>query len=245
MQPTTQHVTIVTPTLNEVGSLNQLIIRIDRAMKQIGSLYEIIVVDDHSTDGTVALAHSLSQAYPIRFLTKQGEKGKAQSLLEGFAAAKYDIIAMIDADLQYPPEALVPMVNRLNNSMIDVVLSRRQVNETTAFRKLSSFTYNLVFARLIHGLAYDTQSGLKVFRRRLLANLSLKPTPWSFDLEFIVRTRQQGAVIVEESIVFASREHDAPKINFATAVVELAKASLVLKLTLIKERTNGLKGYQS
>ena len=245
MKSTTQNVSIVTPTLNEVGSLNQLVIRIDAAMKRIGSVYEIIVVDDHSTDGTDVLALDLASSYPVRLVLKKGVKGKAQSLLEGFATANYDTVAMIDADLQYPPEALELMVNRLNDPLIDVVLSRREVSQTSIVRKVISWTFNFIFARLMHGMSYDAQSGLKVFRRRVLNNLNLKPTPWSFDLEFIVRTRQNGAIIVEEPITFGARKHDDAKINVITASFELAKASTKLKHTLIKEFNRGLKGYQS
>jgi dolichol-phosphate mannosyltransferase len=240
-----QALSIVIPTLNEVGSAAQLVRRIDGAMHIACREYQIIVIDDHSTDGTVNAYQALRHDYPIRLITKAGEKGKAQSLIEGFSYSKYPLIAMIDADLQYPPEALVEMLTILDATSADVVLTNRVVYEASLLRRFISYGYRLVFVRFLFGFNYDTQSGLKLFRKGLLKNLELTSSRWSFDLDFIVRARLAGAVIVQQPIIFAAREFDEAKINVLQASIEVARASLKLRLDLYKERRRGTKEYTS
>ncbi len=83
----------------------------------------------------------------------------------GFDIAKHDIICMIDADLQYPPEAILPMYHLLTTNDVDVVLAEREDHETSALRRLSSRVFNFAFTRLLFGFDYDSQSGLKLFKK--------------------------------------------------------------------------------
>lgn len=227
-------VSVVAPTLNEQGSVRELVLRLDATMKAIKRPYELIVVDDHSSDATVSILRELRASYPILIFEKRGLRGKAYSLLEGFGKARYSLIAMIDADLQYSPEALGSMVERIEAERADVVLTRRVVNDTGWLRKLSSAIFKFAFVQILFGIRYDTQSGLKLFRRSVLAGLNLQPTQWSFDLEFIVRARLGGAAIISEDISFGARLHDEVKISLVSAAIEMAQSSLRLKAALLR-----------
>ncbi len=94
-------VSVVIPTLNEAENVALLTERLARALA--GKTYELIFIDDHSDDGTLERLQQLQAHYPIIARTKQGKPGKAFSLLEGFGLARYEYVAIIDADLQYPP----------------------------------------------------------------------------------------------------------------------------------------------
>src|SRR5579872_4716313 len=97
--------TIIVPAWNEQDNVRPLIQRIDETLKGINVPYEVIVIDDHSSDMTVQRARRLAKLYPVSVYLKKGKRGKAESLLQGFTYAKYSLISFIDADLQYPPEA--------------------------------------------------------------------------------------------------------------------------------------------
>ena len=101
---------IIVPTLNEEGNIETLLSRIDASLRSAGIDYEVVFVDDHSTDNTVAVIERCSDRYPIQLQFKRGHRGKAYSLLEGFSYAQHQLLAIIDADLQYPPEALPEIV---------------------------------------------------------------------------------------------------------------------------------------
>src|SRR5262245_15129291 len=104
-------VSVVIPALNEQESVEELTKRISDALQDC--TFELIFVDDHSTDKTVQTIQELASKYPVRVEIKEGQGGKAYSLVQGFKHAKYDIVAMIDADLQYPPEELRPMIEKV------------------------------------------------------------------------------------------------------------------------------------
>src|SRR4051812_13830030 len=100
-----KNVSIIIPTLNEEKNILPLVKEIDRALTSQNIAYEIIFVDDHSVDKTYQIIQALAHIYPASFYLKKGKKGKAFSIIEGCFYAKYKLIAMIDADLQYPPAA--------------------------------------------------------------------------------------------------------------------------------------------
>ncbi len=121
-----QGVSVVIPTLNESANIVVLLLRLNAAMVQAEIPYEAIVIDDHSQDGTCAVALHIAQTMhlPVRVFTKKGQAGKAFSLMEGFAIAHYDMLAALDGDLQYPPETIPRMIKQLRSA--DIVVADRR-----------------------------------------------------------------------------------------------------------------------
>jgi glycosyltransferase involved in cell wall biosynthesis len=224
-----QALSVIVPTLNEAENLPLLFKRIDATLRSAGIPYEIVIIDDHSTDTTLRVAKKAQATYPIRIATKIGKRGKAYSLIQGFAAAKYDLLCMIDADLQYPPEAITAMYTTLMDRNIDIVITERYEEKSPLLRRISSKVFSIVFARILFGLNYDTQSGLKLFKKNVIETISIKPSPWSFDLEFIVRSLEAGFKIDSHRIQFAERYRGQAKISVLKATFELASASLKLR----------------
>ena len=222
-------ISVIVPTLNEVDNIAMLVSRIAAGFDNSGLQYEIVFVDDHSTDGTVKAIENLSTEFPVRYLMKRGERGKAHSLLEGFADAKYETLCMIDADLQYPPEAIMPMYRLMESTDTDIVLTNRLDHATSRLRKITSAGFNFIFTKLLFGFDYDSQSGLKLFKRSVIKNITITPTPWSFDLEFIVRSLEHDYRIISYDISFAERYAGVAKIQVSKVAIELAKASVKLR----------------
>ena len=219
-------VSIVVPVWNEDASVHELVERTSSILKKHKISYEIIFVDDHSTDKTTNILNDLAKKYPIQILTKKGPRGKAQSLLEGFSAAQFDIIAMIDADLQYPPEALPNMILKLENA--DIVVANRKDQKVSPIRRVLSSGFRFIFTNLLHRLPVDAQSGMKVFRKEILDRVELSPTQWSFDLEFLLKSRDAGYRITDHDIVFNARKNGSAKINLLKATTEIGLSSMKL-----------------
>src|SRR5258708_2067151 len=221
-------ISVVIPTWNEEGNVALLIERLCKALKTKKITYELIFVDDHSTDRTVHIIKSFIQRYPISLYMKEGTKGKAQSLLEGFSHAKYDLLCMIDADLQYPPEAVSGMIEKINKGA-DVVVTNREDAKTSLKRKLASTAFLFVFGKILHGFNYDVQSGLKVFKKEIIERITLNPSPWSFDLEFLTKSRNAGYTIETHNITFAKRYTGNAKISLFKAAYEAGIAAIKLR----------------
>ena len=236
MNDTSKRLTIVVPTLNEVGNVKPLTERIDSSMKQADIPYSILFIDDHSSDGTVDAINSLSRFFPVSYQMKQGKRGKAQSIIQGFNAAKSNFICMIDADLQYPPEDISKMVNKLIDNNADVALSQRNKSDAGKLRNVMSSVFNFVFVRSLFGINYDTQSGLKVFRRHTYDGMELRPSQWSFDLEFIVAALQKQSRILTHDIKFGKRTSGEAKVDVIKSSIELAKSSILLRMRVSGKR---------
>lgn len=100
---------VLIPVRNEEANVSLLVRRLDKSLAQANLHYSLIFVDDHSTDKTFSLLKKLQKKFPIQLYSKKGQRGKAYSILEAARYAKAEYVAMIDADLQYPPEAIPEM----------------------------------------------------------------------------------------------------------------------------------------
>lgn len=224
-----RRISIIIPTLNESSNIQLLIDRIEKTALLHNFTYEIIFVDDHSTDNTQRVINALSKPNISLYLKKR-KKGKAQSLIEGFSYAKYDFICMIDADLQYPPEAIPAMMKLIDNGTADIVVANRKINNVSVLRKFISKTYLFFFGKAMLQFNCDVQSGLKVFRKEIVERLLLNPLPWAFDLEFLVKARNAGYIIASHNIKFSKRNAGSAKIRLLTASFQIGLTTLKLKL---------------
>lgn len=222
-------VTIIVPTLNEEGNIAPLLKRINSSMNKARLSYKVLFIDDHSKDGTASQIKKLVDKFPIHLELKKGRKGKAQSIIEGLESAKTNFVCMIDADLQYPPEDIPKMIRKLIDNNADVVLSKRIEPKTSFIRKFASSAFHLVFIQWLYGIDYDTQSGLKVFRRSAFTNMKLRPSPWAFDLEFIINCLMRNKKILTHDILFGARNSGEAKVSVIKTSIELARSSIELR----------------
>lgn len=106
-------ISIIVPTYNENENIKKLIPSVHQTLKE--HEYELIVVDDNSPDGTARTAEDLSKNYPVRVLKRKDKQGLGSAVLHGFQHAKGDILGVIDADLQHPPEYIKDLVHAVSN----------------------------------------------------------------------------------------------------------------------------------
>lgn len=215
------------------GRVN-LLIRLDQTLAQAGITYEAIVVDDHSTDDTIAAAEAIARErnLPVRILIKQGRPGKSFSLIEGFAAVHFDVLVMIDGDLQCPPEALLEMSQCLSHA--DIVVAYRHTNSssTNRFRATLSRVFNFIIS-LLFGIDTDIQSGLKVFHRKVYEGAPLNPGQWSLDLHLITRAIRNGYTVANVPVTIQQRHGGTSKVRPLAVGMELLMVALQLKITLV------------
>ena len=223
-------ISIVVPVWNEAKNVRSLVHQIDDALLTNNIAYEIIFVDDHSTDSTRSIITTLAELYPVRLFNKIGSKGKAHSLIEGFTYAKYDVICMLDADLQYSPHYIPEMLERITSGA-DIVVGNRQKYEAGTHRKIVSKTFNLFFVRLLHNFNVDAQSGLKLIRKNVVEHIELNPSSWTFDLELLVKARNAGYRIESHDIAFNKRHAGSSKIAFLKSSFEIGLNALKLKVS--------------
>src|SRR4030042_16167 len=115
---------LIIPTYNEKDNITPLVERISKALS--GRDYEIILVDDNSTDGTIDIANGLTSRYPVKLFVRREEKGLATAVIHGIKQASGTIIGVMDADLQHPPEVLPDLLKAMEGGA-DMVFASRYV----------------------------------------------------------------------------------------------------------------------
>ena len=169
------NLSIIIPLLNEEESLNELYHWIAKVMLSNGYLYEVIFIDDGSTDKSwemiTALAKDFSEVKGIRFLENFG---KSQALHAGFEKAEGDIIITMDADLQDNPEEIPELYHMITNEGYDLVSGWKKVRYDSKITKnLPSKLFNFA-ARKTSGVQLnDFNCGLKAYKNIVVKNVEV------------------------------------------------------------------------
>ena len=221
-----KNISIIIPILNEEKNLSDLIFRINDALHNNGIEYEIIFVDDHSQDNSLNLIENLSRQYPIRVHIKNGKRGKAYSIMEGIEFAKYELLAIIDGDLQYPPEAIPEMVDM--SEKYGIVVANRMTSEETLLRRFGSRVNAILLGKFLLGLDCDIQSGLKVFKKEIAQLLDTSMvSQWTFDIPLLQTALDTGNTIGTVNIAFSKRMKGESKVNIISTAIEIIKAGAI------------------
>lgn len=115
---------IVVPTLNEVGNVRCLVQRLDAALP--GLAWEVVFVDDDSTDGTTEALRELTRSHPrVRLVHRIGRRGLASAVVEGILSTSSPYVAVMDADLQHDETVLPRMLEALKRGDVDVAVASR------------------------------------------------------------------------------------------------------------------------
>jgi glycosyltransferase involved in cell wall biosynthesis len=167
-------ISIVVPAYNEEQTLPTLIERLVQTLKENNIQGEIIIVNDGSTDETAKKAEELSKKYAnIRVFHHKRRMEKTAALHTGFEKASGEILAMIDADLQYAPEDLPKLLTKIHQGH-DVVNGWRKHRKDSVLKKTPSSIYNFI-SRVSFGMKiHDFNSGFKAFKREVLEDLNLR-----------------------------------------------------------------------
>lgn len=190
---------LVVPTLNEADNIDTLLSAVTKALSQTDYEYEIVVVDDGSTDGTVEKVREWSNRDTrIRVLSRKGERGLAGAVLYGWSQSSANLLGVIDADMQHPPE-LLPEVLRAAEEA-DIAIGSRYAKERgvkgwnpvrAAVSKLSTLAAAPLISKNL-GVT-DPMSGFFIVHRRCIEGLSFQTTGFKLLLEILVRGRIHSA----------------------------------------------------
>ena len=168
-------ISVIVPLYNETESLPELTAWIRRVMEANGWTYEILMVDDGSTDGSWDTVLSLSKENPaIHGISFRRNYGKSAALYEGFAAAQGDVVITMDADLQDSPDEIPELYRMITEEGYDVVSGWKQHRQDNKLTKnLPSKLYNWT-ARKVTGIKlHDMNCGLKAYKNEVVKSIEV------------------------------------------------------------------------
>jgi len=166
-------ISVVIPVFNEEDNLRELGERLIRTLTAMGRPYEIIFVDDGSTDRSWQLLTDLNEQYPqyIRALQFHRNFGQHQAIFAGFQAARGRVMVTLDADLQNPPEEIPRLVAKLDEGY-DTVGGWRENRQDSIFRRLPSQLVNYVMSRVTGVNLRDYGCMLRAYRREVVDSIN-------------------------------------------------------------------------
>ena len=208
------------PTLNESENIGPLIERLTSLLDPVlGDRYELIVIDDDSSDRTWEIALALVSRYPrLRVVRRQGEKGLGTAVVRAWQVARGEILAVMDADLQHPPEANLALIEEMNRGA-DLALASRHVeggglSDWSVLRRLLSRGAQLIGLLVLPGVlgrVTDPMSGFFMVRRSALEGVPLNPVGYKILIEVVARSRVRW--IGEVGYVFRERTDGKSKVT--------------------------------
>ena len=168
------NISVVVPLYNEEESLRELVAWIDRVATASKLSYEVIMIDDGSSDGSWAEVEQLKGQYPavkgIRFARNYG---KSAALYSGFAEAEGEVVITMDADLQDSPDEIPELYRMIMEKGYDLVSGWKKKRYDPANKRLPSKFFNWT-ARVVSGIKlHDFNCGLKAYRRRVVKSIEV------------------------------------------------------------------------
>jgi glycosyltransferase involved in cell wall biosynthesis len=158
-------VSVVIPFFNERDTLNMLVERLTNVLTALDETFEIVLVDDGSTDGSGAVGAELARRCPpVRLVTLRRNFGKAAALSAGLSAAQGDVIVTMDADLQDIPEELPNFLAQIDAGF-DVVSGWKRMRHDPLSKTLPSKIFNFVLSRAFSLRLHDFNCGFKAYTR--------------------------------------------------------------------------------
>jgi len=231
LQNFTGTISVVMPAYNEQFHISNAIDETRRVLEESNCDYEIIVVDDGSTDNTFNEASKISSIHEeVQVVKCNSNGGKGQALKFGSNQARGDLIIFLDADLDLHPNQIHVLYQYLDNSGSDVVIgSKRHPLSKLDYpmhRKIISNTYYLLVKALFGLPIRDTQTGIKLFKKQVLEDVSPRVLVkrYALDLELLAVAHHHGYTIIEAPIIldFKKRGRIRPKDVFQVLMDTMA-----------------------
>ncbi len=230
---------LVIPTLNEEANIGTLLDLVRANLDLLDLDYELIVVDDNSTDRTAQVVRSFEKSDPrIRLLVRSEARGLSGAVIYGWERTNANILGVMDADLQHPPAMLPALIAEIRDRK-DIAIASRYLeangtegwNPTRRAVSVLSTWMTLPFQK--RGIRVrDPMSGFFVVRRQCIEGLELQPQGFKLLLEILVRGHIRS--VAEIPYHFGLRYAGSSKANWRVAVNYLQLLGRLSRNALLK-----------
>jgi dolichol-phosphate mannosyltransferase len=213
-------ISVIIPTINEAGNINQLIPRILSLQEAAVNEMEIIVVDDGSTDGTRDLVRAWETGHPVRLLARDGQRGLAQAVIAGAEIAGGEIVVVMDADFSHDPAVIPSLVKPILTGDYDMAIGSRHIpGASTPYWPI----IRRLFSRLVTMFAWpladvkDPMSGFFAVQRQRLLAVDREASGFKIGLELLAGGAEPMRAI-EVPVEFSDRVRGQSKLDHSVVL---------------------------
>ncbi len=202
-------ISVVVPVFNEEGNLPILISKLVQVLNPLGLPYEMIFVDDGSSDGSRDILKKMASQYPsLRIIGLKENRGLSTALLAGMREVRGDTIVTLDSDLQNDPEDIPMLLSYLDR--YDMATGWRQKRDDPWLKRISSKIANAIRNRLSGEKIYDSACTLRAFKRECIKEIP----PFNGMHRFLsTLVKMQGYRIIEVPVLHHQRKFGKSKYN--------------------------------
>lgn len=205
-------ISVVIPAYNEGKTVGNIVSQTISVMNSLEMPYEILVVDDGSTDET----RQIATRYKATVLSNGRNHGKGYTLRKGFQHAHGDIIVTVDADGAHKPKEIPDLIEPLFNG-VDIATGSRflghRKDSTSRLNRLGNILFNIVIMILTGRLITDSQTGFRAIKKHALQSIELQSHGYEIETELTVKGLKNGFVVREVPICCEKRQNGKSKIR--------------------------------
>lgn len=208
------NISVILPVYNEENTINQVI---NTVLEKVDDLFELIIVDDGSTDSTGKICIEAQAKNPmVRYFLLPENKGKTAALREGIKQSAGDIVIVQDADLEYDPVEINAVVDPIQMGFADFVLGSRFLVRKTSrsiyFRHYMANRFITFCSNLFTDLNLsDVETCYKAFRGEIIRNLVISSQRFGFEIEVVAKIAKLKCRVYEVPISYYGRSYEEGK----------------------------------
>ena len=213
---------VIIPCYNEKDTVAKVIERV----RKVGLAYEIVVVDDGSTDGTREVLDGIDRQEDLKVIHHPYNQGKGAAVRTGFNAAVGEILLIQDADLEYDPRDYPVLLRPIEEGIAQVVYGSRFLGGPRKamffWNMVANRTLTLITNLLYNAILSDMETCYKVFRAEVIKGIPLRSRRFDFEPEVTAKVLKRGYRIYEVPISYNGREwNEGKKISWKDGVIAL------------------------
>jgi glycosyltransferase involved in cell wall biosynthesis len=205
------NLSVIMPVYNEQETLEEIV----RQVLDTGHAYEIVMVDDGSTDGTRELMAQWADHPVVRVVFHESNKGKGSAVRTGFDHASGDVFIIQDADLEYDPRDYPKLLQPIEEGRADVVYGSRflggPARKVYFWHRVGNNILTLLTNVLYNLDLSDMETCYKCFRAEIVRDIPLRAKRFEFEPELTAKIAKRGYRIFEVPIAYYGREYDEGK----------------------------------
>jgi dolichol-phosphate mannosyltransferase len=207
-----RRISLVLPAYNEAAAIGHSLEEAYQALIDSGREFEILIIDDGSTDNTAEIVTEYAERYPaIRLVRHATNLGYGAALRTGFESATYELVAFSDADGQFFIEDLELLIEQVEN--FHIVVGRRVDRKDPFLRRFYSWGYNQIVRRLFGTRVHDCDCALKVFHTKTLSYLLPESRGFLVNAEMLSKANRLGFSVTEIPVRHRPRRYGVSKVS--------------------------------
>ena len=239
----TNSISIILPALNEEGNIGAAVNDIQSYFNSRDEKYEIIVINDGSTDSTGEIAEGLAKENgSIRVVHHPTNKGYGSALKKGFEISKYKYVFFTDSDRQFDIKGLDILLPLIKTDAVEIIIGYRLKRQDPFIRRFLSWGYNTLVGCLFDLNVKDIDCAFKIFRKDIFSKIEIESKNFFVNTEVLAKAMYFGFNVLEVGVPHFPRTAGKTTVSFKhipMTLIELYRINKEIKKLKTNESTAG------